>query len=66
MKILPNQLQLVDENKNVIETIDPKKVYQCSVIHNVVPYSLNPSDKSWCGIAFPYGDRSNSSLLNVK
>jgi len=55
MKIKKTNLELVDDTNNVIETIDPKKIYQCSAIHNVVPYSLNPSDKSWCGVAIPYG-----------
>jgi len=41
----------------VAEVINPKDIYKCAVMHNVLPFALNPNDLSWCGIAFPLGHR---------
>lgn len=36
-----------------VELLDTRKIYKCSVQYNMVPFSNNSSDQSWCGLAFP-------------
>jgi len=46
---------LKDENNIIKKVINPQDIYQCSIWHNVIPFSSNPQDKSYCGIGFGYG-----------
>jgi len=32
--------------------LDYESIYQCSIWHNIVPFSINPQDKSYCGISY--------------
>jgi hypothetical protein len=36
-----------------VELLDAKKIYKCSIRYNMVPFANNPTDNSWCGLAFP-------------
>jgi hypothetical protein len=67
LEIDGHYLHLKDSSTNIIvETLNIKKIYKCAVRHNMVPFSTDPQDMSWCGIAFPYGSRESLDFLNVR
>jgi len=67
IKVTDNKLKIYEFTTDLsIDMIDPKKIYKCSIYHNIVEFATNPIDLSWCGIAFPYGNRSDSSSLTIK
>jgi len=35
-------------------------------MHNILPFALNPQDTSWCGIAFPLGNRETVANITIK
>jgi len=48
MKIDNNKELLIfkDDNNILRKVLNPQDIYQCSIWHNVLPFSVNPQDKS--------------------
>lgn len=60
-----------DKSSVNVHSLKPSNIYQCSIWHNVLPFSINPSDPSYCGIGWGYGQRDefgnvNSMMMYVK
>lgn len=51
------QFYLLEDTKSKknMEIINPDTIYKCQIWHNILPFSVNPDDKSYCGIGFGDG-----------